>query len=433
MRIRLAVPDVLDDHDRKDALDAALEAVTRTVAALVRTGKAPPAAGQIKSGRVRWHPEPPGDEHFDLPSTIMARGHGDCDDLAPWHAGSLRAAGIDPKARAIVRKSGPKRWHAIVQRGNGSIEDPSAHAGMHSVGGGTIGAGPAIGLPMSGDGRLCLAICPTRDARHPLIWHARCEVPDMHEPWAWRMSSAHPNPARALLRAVSSSQQVVGDSMNEDDALRLSALTDLISGANPDDIADALGEILGDDELAGEILGDAEQSVGFFGNVFRDVSRAVSHPLRTYRSIPGASQVLRTALPLAAGAFGGPAGAMAAQQLAQYIPESRQVRALDYLQAASAFAPGMGPPGGAAGGLASLLARGGGGGGGGYGGGGGGADYGGALAQLAQLFARQAQQQAPAFPQLARLAASIPGASYGFDRGAMARPWGQLGPSVMRF
>src|ERR1043165_553030 len=104
MRIRLAVPDELDDQDRKAALDAALESVTRTVTGLVRTGAAPPAAGEIKSKRVRWHPEPPGDEHFDLPDTIMKRGHGDCDDLAPWHAGSLRASGIDPQARAFVKK-----------------------------------------------------------------------------------------------------------------------------------------------------------------------------------------------------------------------------------------------------------------------------------------------------------------------------------------
>jgi len=83
MRIRLAVPDELDDQDRKAALDAALESVTRTVTGLVRSGKAPPAARMIKDKRVRWEPEPPGDEHFDLPATIIGRGHGDCDDLAP--------------------------------------------------------------------------------------------------------------------------------------------------------------------------------------------------------------------------------------------------------------------------------------------------------------------------------------------------------------
>ena len=76
MRIRLAIPDELDDRDRKDALDAALESVTRTVAGMVRAGTVPPAAGEIKAKRVHWKPEPPGDEHFDLPTTVMARGHG---------------------------------------------------------------------------------------------------------------------------------------------------------------------------------------------------------------------------------------------------------------------------------------------------------------------------------------------------------------------
>ena len=77
MDIRLAVPDELDDQDRKAALDAALESVTRTAASQVRTGKVPPAAGEIKSGRVRWEPEPPGDEHFDLPATVIGRGWGE--------------------------------------------------------------------------------------------------------------------------------------------------------------------------------------------------------------------------------------------------------------------------------------------------------------------------------------------------------------------
>ena len=84
MRIRLAVPDELDDQDRKAALDAALESVTRTNTGMIRTGKVPPAAKMIKAGKVVWKPEPPGDEHFDLPGTIIGRGWGDCDDLAPW-------------------------------------------------------------------------------------------------------------------------------------------------------------------------------------------------------------------------------------------------------------------------------------------------------------------------------------------------------------
>lgn len=63
---------------------------------------------------------------------VMMRGWGDCDDLACWRAAELREGG-DPGARVFVRpsRSGVAgRWHAIVQRGDGSFEDPSARLGM---------------------------------------------------------------------------------------------------------------------------------------------------------------------------------------------------------------------------------------------------------------------------------------------------------------
>ncbi len=103
MRIRLAVPDELDDQDRKAALDAALESVVRSSVPMIKAGKWPTAKAAIKAGKVEWKPEPPGDEHFDLAPTVLARGNGDCDDLAPWHAAGLRASGGVPGATARVR------------------------------------------------------------------------------------------------------------------------------------------------------------------------------------------------------------------------------------------------------------------------------------------------------------------------------------------
>ena len=131
MRIRLTIP---PDLVSPATLGVALEASTRVAQAELARGRAPSIAEGIRRG-VRWRPEPPGDESFDLPSDVMARGWGDCDDLAPWRAADLRLSGEDPRARAIAIPSGPRRWHAIVERSNGEREDPSRWAGMtHTVG-----------------------------------------------------------------------------------------------------------------------------------------------------------------------------------------------------------------------------------------------------------------------------------------------------------
>lgn len=127
MRVRVAVPDAATGPE---VLESMLEAVTRTNEVLLDKGRVPLASEAIAAG-VRWKPEPPGDEHFDHAATVVARGWGDCDDLAPYQAASLRVTGEDPGARATVIKSGPKRWHAIVERSDGSIDDPSADAGMY--------------------------------------------------------------------------------------------------------------------------------------------------------------------------------------------------------------------------------------------------------------------------------------------------------------
>ena len=126
MRVNVAIPEA---HVDAPVLNAALESVTRLNEEMLAQGEVPTFTDGLKEG-IKWKPEPPGDEHFDHAATVLRRKWGDCDDLAPWQAASLRHTGEDPEARAIVRRSGPKRWHAIVRRGDGSIDDPSKAAGM---------------------------------------------------------------------------------------------------------------------------------------------------------------------------------------------------------------------------------------------------------------------------------------------------------------
>src|SRR5260370_17349938 len=140
MRVRVAVA---EEHVTADVIDPVLEAVTRLNEHMITSGQTPTSHELIRSGAI-WRPEPMGDEHFDHGATIAARGWGDCDDWAPLHAATLRTSGEDPGATARVIPSGPNTFHAIVQRTDGSIDDPSEAAAMHPMPKAVIGRRHAI-------------------------------------------------------------------------------------------------------------------------------------------------------------------------------------------------------------------------------------------------------------------------------------------------
>lgn len=127
MRIRLAIPDRLVTPE---ALEAALEATSLANEQAIVRGEIPPLTEAIRKG-VRWREEPFTDgEHFDLAHQVVSRRWGDCDDLAPWLTGELRATGQDPGAISRVYESRPGRWHVVTQTSDGEILDPSRWAGM---------------------------------------------------------------------------------------------------------------------------------------------------------------------------------------------------------------------------------------------------------------------------------------------------------------
>lgn len=215
MRLNIAVP---EEHVSKDVLDAALEGVTRLDESLISSGAVP--TFERVSHRVRWEPEPPGAEHFDHAQKVMARGHGDCDDLGPWHAASLRVTGEDRGARAIVQRSGPKRWHVVVRRSDGSIDDPSVEAGMlehpASRADGVVCAGlPSMyraGAAVSGPvgsyiARPQLALRPVHDRDGQVeAWQSRVDLPwHSHpgkSPTDIAMAALHASPTAAQSAVV---------------------------------------------------------------------------------------------------------------------------------------------------------------------------------------------------------------------------------------
>jgi hypothetical protein len=331
MRINVAIPEA---HVKKPVLDAALEAVTRLNEDLIESGQSPTSHQLIDAG-ARWKPEKPGDEHFDNGAIVSRRGHGDCDDWAPLHAATLRVTGEDPGAKAIVRKSGEKRWHAIVQRSNGTIDDPSLAAGMPGPGqrgvlGGAVPwmfrapperssvSGAFIATPH-------LAMRPIAD-RHGMIesWQARTDLP-----WHWRPTGSPADVAMVTLhQSPVSSQAVVGsvrgawrlgiaNGAPPEQLRRLAALADACEGCPYEELEQRYGPQ--DADAAAAVVGS------FFGKVFKAVKKA-ANPFDLAKSVvkivPGV-------------------GPIAARAMGRVLPTTANL--LKYGPSAASMLPGLGP------------------------------------------------------------------------------------------
>jgi len=288
MRINIAIP---EQHVKKPVLDGALEAVTRLNESLLEAGQTPTDEQLIAKGAI-WKPEPPGQEHFDHGGIIAERGHGDCDDWAPLRAARLRVTGEDPGARAVVRKTGAKRWHATVIRSDGSEDDPSVDAGMRSrrpigVHGawlplmqrpGVHGVGGGVRTPP-----IALRPVLSRDGCDIVGWQCRTDMP-----WSGdaAMVSTH--------GSGSSSSAVVGSLLGArelavccgygepEELKRLSAIAEACEGAPWEDLASTYGQ---------EHANAASAIVGsFFGKALRKVGRVVKKVAAPALSlVPGGS------------------------------------------------------------------------------------------------------------------------------------------------
>lgn len=105
--------------------EAALEGLTREDEILIASGEAP--ASVYDSG-ARYRTER--NDVWRHAADVAKDGWGDCEDLAAYLAAGLRVSGEDPDARVITYQTGPRRYHAVVERGSGVVEDPSLALGM---------------------------------------------------------------------------------------------------------------------------------------------------------------------------------------------------------------------------------------------------------------------------------------------------------------
>ena len=327
MRIRLAIPDRILDAD---TLNALLEATTRAGVRQLARGEAPDVRAAIKQG-LRWKPERFVDgEHFDLPLEANKRGWGDCDDLAPWLAASLRQSGEDPRAVPFAVRSGPTRWHIKVRKGNGAVLDPSRWAGMSHTVSGPNGAGvhALAARPFALPGDAAIALLPDRKRR---CWWGRCDLP-----WnASHIASVAPgvSPDAALYHAVSGA-------------------LDCSDGCNGEHAEYA-------DAIASDLLANPrKQSVGFLGGLLKSAGGLLKSPLGQAASslIPGGSMVANLAGGLLGGGKGGGGGGLLGGLLGGGDEGGGGAA-----PAAAAAAPGGGMPGmgGGGGGYQSSLPGGG--------------------------------------------------------------------------
>lgn len=290
MRINVAVPEA---QVTKPVLDAALESVTRLNEQLIKDGSAPTFRRALHRGKgIVWKPEPPGDEHFDHAGVVQRRAWGDCDDLAPWHAASLRATGEDPEARAVVRRSGPSRWHAYVERSDGSSEDPSREAGMGKKPEGVVGAVlPIMFRPsesVSGIDvvRPSIALRPIERG-----YQARVDLPFSRlGPTEYAMTTVHGDGeiAQAIVGALIGANKlgIAANFADPDHINRIGAICDTIEGVPYEDVAACYG-----DEHA-----DAARV--FVGSVFKKAWRGVKKGAKgavraAVKVAPVASRVLK--------------------------------------------------------------------------------------------------------------------------------------------
>jgi hypothetical protein len=126
---------VIEVPNDPELLEALLEAVTGINATILSRvgevmGEAPPL---LYDAGIRYKREPSGREEWQTVLGNMARGLGDCEDLATHRAAELRVYDGEP-ARAVVRRTGPRTLHAVVERADGTIEDPSKLLGMRRRG-----------------------------------------------------------------------------------------------------------------------------------------------------------------------------------------------------------------------------------------------------------------------------------------------------------
>ena len=123
MHVRMRVPPV------PAALEAVAEGLVRlNVWYMEHADSKGVDTPELYGGGITYRREPPGREWWESAADVLgvhtARS-GDCEDLAAYRAAELRVFEGDPDARVVVVPTRRGKFHAIVEHGDGTREDPS--------------------------------------------------------------------------------------------------------------------------------------------------------------------------------------------------------------------------------------------------------------------------------------------------------------------
>jgi hypothetical protein len=106
-------------------IEAMLFGLARACLVQLRNGNYP----LLYKSRVRYKREPIGQEVWQTCKETLAKGHGDCEDLAAWRCAELWLQG-EYAARPECYSPRPGLIHCVVRRASGRREDPSKRLGM---------------------------------------------------------------------------------------------------------------------------------------------------------------------------------------------------------------------------------------------------------------------------------------------------------------
>ncbi len=125
LHVRVNVPPV------PEAIEAAVEGIVRLNCWYMEQadehGVATPRLYHPECGIV-YRREPAGQEWWESAADalgVITSRSGDCEDLAAYRAAELRTFFGDPDACVRIVRTRRGTFHAIVQRGDGTFEDPS--------------------------------------------------------------------------------------------------------------------------------------------------------------------------------------------------------------------------------------------------------------------------------------------------------------------
>lgn len=137
MRITASLP----DHGA--IVTAVMEGFVRAAQLEIEAGIVPPSPMLVAN--IRFIDEPAGSEDWQLPHQVVKSGGGDCEDLAFWVAGGMRATGQDPGASCVLLQTGPNKLHCVVQTSDGQLIDPTLDIKARHKAYRTKVSGPSVG------------------------------------------------------------------------------------------------------------------------------------------------------------------------------------------------------------------------------------------------------------------------------------------------